>query len=158
MRELVLVRIDDRLIHGQVVTQWMSAVHGSRILIIDEQLLKNAMMVRMLKAVAPTGITVDVKSMADAIEDLKQETEKKENLVILVKVPEVLEALIDNGITIPKIILGGIGLTPQRKRFNKNVSASPDEVACMKRIIQKGVPMYYQLVPSDKAVNVENLF
>ena len=158
MRELVLVRIDDRLIHGQVVTQWMSAVHGSRILIIDEPLLKNAMMVRMLKAVAPTGITVDVEALADAVEDLKQETEKKENLVILVKVPEVLEALIDSGIKIPKIILGGIGLTPQRKRFNKNVSASADEVACMKRIIQKGVPMYYQLVPSDKAVNVENLF
>jgi len=157
MRELVLVRIDDRLIHGQIATQWLSATHGNRILIIDDPLVQNAMMMRMLKAVAPPGIAVDVKTTAEAVEELKKDTENKENLVILVKVPEVLEALIDNGIKIPKIILGGMGLTPQRKRFNKNVSASPDEAECIKRIIKKGVPMYYQLVPSDKAVNVENL-
>lgn len=157
MRELVLVRIDDRLIHGQVVTQWIAASHGNSILIIDDQLVNNVMMVRMLKAIAPPGITVDIKATTDAIKSLKQETQNKENLVILVKIPQVLELLIDNGIAIPKIILGGMGLTPQRKKFNKNVSASPDEVECIERIIQKGVPMYYQLVPSDKAVNVKNL-
>lgn len=158
MRELVLVRIDDRLIHGQVATQWISASHANCILIIDDELVKNPMMMRMLKAVAPPRVTVDVKSTIDAIDSLKQETEKDEKMMILVKVPQILESLIDNGIEIPKIVLGGMGLTPQRKKFNKNVSASPDEIECMKRIIKKGVPMYYQLVPSDKAVNVEKLF
>ncbi len=157
MRELVLVRIDDRLIHGQIATQWIAATHGNCILIIDDELFKNAMMSRMLKAIAPPGVTVNIKTTCDAIEYLKTEPEKKENLMILVKVPKVLEALIDGGIKIPKIILGGMGLTPQRKKFNKNVSASTDEIECMKRIIQKGVSLYYQLVPSDKAVNVENL-
>lgn len=152
-----MVRIDDRLIHGQVATQWIAASHANCILIIDDELVKNPMMTRMLKAVAPPKVTVDVKNTVDAIDRLKQEPEKKENMMILVKVPQVLETLIDAGIEIPKIILGGMGLTPQRKKFNKNVSASPDEIECMKRIINKNIPMYYQLVPSDKAVNVDKL-
>ena len=158
MKNLVLVRIDDRLIHGQVVTQWIKSTHGNRILIIDDALLKNAMMMRILRAAAPPGVAVEVLSQADAIEELKGEPAAGENIVILVKVPAVLEALIDNGISIPRIILGGMGLTLARKKFNKNVAATDEEVECMKRIISKGSSIYYQLVPSDMALNIEKLF
>lgn len=157
MRELVLARIDDRLIHGQIATQWIAATHTNSILIIDDALAKNAMMVRMLTAIVPTGITVHVKPLSEAVEYLKTDTDKKENLMILVKVPEVFEALIDDGIEIQKIILGGMGLAAGRKKLNRNVAASSSEKECMKRIIEKGVPIYYQLVPSDKAANIKNL-
>lgn len=157
MKNLVLVRIDDRLIHGQVVTQWIKTCHGNRILIIDDALLKSTMMMRILKAAAPPGVAVEVLSVEDAIHDLKGEPVKDENIVILVKVPAVLEALLDSGIPIPQIILGGMGLTPNRKKFNKNVAASDEEVACMKRVVSKGSSLLYQLVPSDMPVNVEKL-
>lgn len=158
MKNLVLVRIDDRLIHGQVVTQWLKTTHGNRVLIIDDALLKNAMMLRILKAAAPPGVGVDVLGVEAAIADLKGESPAGENIVVLVKVPSVLEALIDSGIPIPQIILGGMGLTPARKKFNKNVAATDEEVACMKRLVAKGAAIYYQLVPSDMAVNIEKLF
>lgn len=158
MKNLVLVRIDDRLIHGQVVTQWLKTTHGNRVLIIDDALLKNPMMLRILKAAAPPGVAVEVLGVEAAIADLKGESPSGENIVILVKVPAVLEALIDSGIPIPQIILGGMGLTPARKKFNKNVAATDEEVACMKRIVAKGSAIYYQLVPSDMAVNIEKLF
>ena len=116
------------------------------------------MMMRILRAAAPPGVAVEVLSQADAIEELKGEPAAGENIVILVKVPAVLEALIDNGISIPRIILGGMGLTPARKKFNKNVAATDEEVECMKRIISKGSSIYYQLVPSDMALNIEKLF
>ena len=56
------------------------------------------------------------------------------------------------------IVLGGMGLTPKRKKFNKNVAATDEEVECMKRIVAKGVPMEFQLVPAERAINVEKLF
>ena len=158
MKNIVLIRIDDRLIHGQVVTQWIKDTNGNRILIVDDKLVNDRMMMRILKAAAPPGVKVEVMTVADAEKELKQDAVPGENIVILVKVPKVLEELIDAGIPMQKIVLGGMGLPPQRKKFNKNVAATEEEVECMKRIVAKGVPMEFQLVPAERAINVEKLF
>lgn len=46
MKNLVLVRIDDRLIHGQICTQWLKEIHGNKVLIIDEKVPTNPMQIR----------------------------------------------------------------------------------------------------------------
>ncbi|MDR0718679.1 MAG: PTS sugar transporter subunit IIB [Treponema sp.] len=158
MRHIVLVRIDDRLIHGQVVTAWIKQTDGNRILIVDDKLVNDRMMQRVLKAAAPPGISIEVKTILESSDLLKQDPEPKENIIILVKTPEVLESLIEQGVEIKKIILGGMGLTGSRKRFNKNVAITDEEAACIKRIIAKGIVMEFQLVPEESAVNVEKLF
>lgn len=56
------------------------------------------------------------------------------------------------------VILGGMGAKNGRKTFNRNVSASGEEVECFKRIVEGGVEIFYQLVPNDKAVNIRSLF
>jgi len=68
-----------------------------------------------------------------------------------------LEVLIDGGVELEKIILGGMGSKAGRKKFNKNVSASQEEVETMKRIIKKGSSIYFQLVPTEKATDVQKL-
>lgn len=158
MKNMVLIRIDDRLIHGQVVTQWLKDTNGNRILIVDNELVGNRMMQRILKAAAPPGIKVEILTVPDAVTELKKDAVLGENIVILVKYPQVLEEMLDEGIAMKKIILGGMGLTAQRKRFNKNVAASEEEINCIKRIVSKGVMMEFQLVPAERAVNVEKLF
>ena len=46
---------------------------------------------------------------------------------------------------------------PGRKRFNKNVNASDEEVAEFKAIVDAGVPIYMQMVPSDSKVDTKSL-
>lgn len=157
MKNIVLARIDDRLIHGQVVTAWVKQTNATRIVIADDPLTNDSFMQRLLKAVAPPGIVVDILTVEAAADFLKEEPAAGENIIVLVKTPEVIEDLIQRGVALDKVILGGIGAKEGRKRFNKNVSASPAEVECIKRIIDKGVEMYYQLVPSEKAVDVKKL-
>jgi len=158
LRNLVLVRIDDRLIHGQVVTAWIKHTRGNRILIIDDKLVNDRMMQRVLKAAAPPGISVEVLTITDAAVLLKEDASPGENVIILVKTPDVLEKLTELGVVFEKIVIGGMGLTPQRKRYNKSLSASDEEVACMKRLMQKGIAMTFQLVPETGAINGEKLF
>ena len=85
MRNIVLTRIDDRLIHGQVVTAWIKQYPINRILIIDDELSQNRLMQRIYKAAAPMGIEVLIQACTQAIDFLKEEGEKGENLLILVK-------------------------------------------------------------------------
>ena len=155
MRNIVLARIDDRLIHGQVVTAWVKQTNANRIVIADDPLTKDMFMQRLLKAVAPPGIAVDIFTIEAAIKFLTEDPPAGENIILVVKVPEIMEALVDGGVVLDKIILGGMGAKEGRKRFNKNVSASPEEVECIRRILDKGIGMYYQLVPSEKAVDVK---
>ena len=157
MKNIVLTRIDDRLIHGQVVTAWIKQYPINKILIIDDELSKNKLMERIYKAAAPIGIEVIIKTLEDAKAFLKEAPEAGENVMILVKVPEIIEDLLNSDIPIDKVILGGMGAKKGRKTFNRNISASDEEIESFRRIMEKGTEMIYQLVPGDKAVNVKTL-
>ncbi len=157
MRSIVLTRIDDRLIHGQVVTSWCKTTNANAILIVDDALTKDPFMQRLLIAASPPGVEVKVKTVEEAIAYLHEDGLADEKLIVLTKTPFPVEALIQHGIAIDRVNLGGMGIKEGRKRFNKNVSATPEEVDSMKRIIKAGVEIYYQLVPGERSVNIKKL-
>lgn len=157
MRNVVLTRIDDRLIHGQVVTGWVKKTDCSRILVVDDQAAKDVFMQRLLKAAAPPGMLVEARSVADASEWLLQDGEASERVMILVKVPDAIEKMQQAGLAFDEVILGGMASKAGRKKFNKNVFASEEEVACMKRIMEKGTKMFFQLAPEEMPTDVAKL-
>lgn len=157
MRNVLVTRIDDRLIHGQVVTAWIKVYPINKILIIDDELSKNQLMLRIYKAAAPTGVEVVLMNQEDAAEYLLDDPVKGENIMVLVKIPEVIEKIINQGYETSKIILGGMGASEKRKRFNRNVSASEEEIASFRRIIDKGIKIVYQLVPNDREMDIKEL-
>lgn len=157
MKNVLITRIDDRLIHGQVVTAWIKVYPINKILIIDDELSKNKLMTRIYRAAAPAGVEVILKGLDDALHYLHEESEKGENVMILVKVPEIIEAIIDSGFTVNKVILGGMGASEKRKRFNRNISASESEIESFRRIVEKGIEIVYQLVPNDREMNIRDL-
>lgn len=157
MKDITLARIDDRLIHGQVVAFWANEKPINKILIIDNDLPSDAFMSRVYRASAPSGIEVILKNCADGLSFLKGEGEPSERILLLVKVPERIEELIDSGIPLKKVVLGGMGSNDKRRTFNRNVSASADEIACFKRIIEKRTEMVYQMIPSDKPVPLQTI-
>ena len=157
MRNVVLARIDDRLIHGQVVTGWMKVTNGNKIYIVDDKLKQDAMMQMVLKTAAPMGTKVFIQSVEEAVEALKKPEKPNERIVILAKVPQVFEKMLEQGIVLPTIVLGGMGLTAQRQRFYKNVAASSEELECMRRIISHGTEIVYQLVPDEPSKNIKSL-
>lgn len=77
--------------------------------------------------------------------------------MILVKVPQVIEIMQKAGIIFDEVILGGMASKAGRKKFNKNVSASEEEVECMKRIMGRGTKILFQLVPDENPVDVAKL-
>ncbi|MFZ3071130.1 MAG: PTS sugar transporter subunit IIB [Anaerolineaceae bacterium] len=155
MRNIVLARIDDRLIHGQIVTSWCKATSANRILIVDEALSKDSFTQRLLKAAAPSDIAVDILGFDQAVQYLMENDRGEDRIILLTKTPKVMEDLINQSISIKTIILGGMGAKTGRSRLNKNISASVEEVECIKRIISNGTEMFYQLVPAEHPVNVK---
>ena len=157
MKNILIARIDDRLIHGQVVTSWVKVYPITEILIIANDLAKNLLMQRIYQSVAPVGIDVKVLDNLTAVEYLNETSKKNENLLVLVKTPDVFEYLVERGIFLKKIVLGGMGLIPGREVLIKNVSANESEREGLKRLIENGIKVVYQMVPSDKEFEIEKL-
>lgn len=158
IRNIVFARIDERLIHGQVVTAWVGNANCNVICVIDDATARNTMISKLYSRLAPEGTTCGVYSTQAAIDLLLTEpADKEERIMLLAKVPQVFEALINGGVDLKEVNLGGMGLSRDRKPFHDNVSANREEVDSMKRMIEKGVVITYQVAPYSKAVNVRRI-
>ena len=147
MRNVVLTRVDERLIHGQVMTSWLKLCNANVILIIDAGSASNAFLKRILQ----------VMNEADAAAYLKEDSPAGEKVLVLSKTPQPLLAMVRSGIEIKEIILGNMGGAPGRKHFNKSISASPDEIQAFRDLVDAGVYVYCQMVPSDAKEDVKKL-
>lgn len=158
MKNIVFARIDERLLHGQVVMTWVSTVQATKIYVVDDGTAKNSMMCMLYKKLAPAGTTCEVLTVEKAIEVLKGEPENpKEKVMLLAKIPQVYETLIDGGVKIDRVCLGGMGGNSTRSPFIENVSANQEEIDSMKHMIEKGVDVYYQVTSSSKSVDVKTI-
>ncbi|HHT25189.1 MAG TPA: PTS sugar transporter subunit IIB [Clostridiaceae bacterium] len=158
MRNILVARVDDRLIHGQVMTAWVKSYPINHILIIDDELEKNKLLVNVYKAAVPTSIKLSVSNINDGISFLKGDSPIGENLLILAKVPEVFLLLLENDIYFEKLVVGGMGAKAGRKKLIRNLSASLDEIECLKKIEKKNVKTIYQMVPADKEIRLADYF
>ncbi|MBX8938651.1 PTS sugar transporter subunit IIB [Enterococcus gilvus] len=154
MSEIVLTRIDDRLIHGQVMTAWVKKTRANQILIIDEEVAKDDFMSEILKMSAPSGIDILVKGLMDAVTFLKEQESENKRLIILVKAPVTIEELVENGITIDKLVVGGMGAKANRRVLYKNISASDEERTTFKKLIDQGIPVVIHIIPDQKETDL----
>ena len=159
MKNVVLTRIDERLIHGQVATSWLKIRSDPNyILIVDDKLVNDAMQKRLLYIVAEQfNVAVDIKSVDDAAQWLAQDAEPGQNIIVMTKVPGPLLALIKKGIRLPEIILGNMGMAAGRKRFSRNISASDEEIQQFKDILSSGTEIYCQMVPTESKKSIDSL-
>lgn len=156
MLNIVFTRIDDRLIHGQVATAWSKVTNANRIIVVDDEVSKDSFMDMVLKSAAPKGINVDVFSVEDAVPVINGD-DTGENVFILAKTPDTILKLINLGVNLKALNLGGMGAKIGRKQFYKNISMSEDEKQTFKEIISNGVDVFVQIVPDAKQILIEKL-
>lgn len=155
MGEIVLTRIDDRLIHGQVMTAWVKEVNANEIVIVDDGVANDMFLSEVMKASAPSGIDIKVETLESGVEQLKEVSESGRRVIILAKNPGAILYLIENGVDLPKIILGGMGLNSDRKTLYKNIAVTDSEKEELKKIREKGTDLSIHVVPSQKAIELD---
>lgn len=156
MKNLEFVRIDDRLIHGQVVAAWLRSYSNVRhILVVDDETSKDPFMHEMFKLLVPAGITIQIINVEDATTILKGELDKP--TMVIVKNPLTIKRLMDNGIQFEKINIGGMGMTKGRKKLFQNVSSTPEENEIIREMMDQGVTVEIQIIPAAKVVNLKTV-
>lgn len=155
-KNLLFVRIDDRLIHGQVMTSWMKIMPAKQIIVVDNKVAKDEFMLFVLQNAAPKGVKVIALTEEDAIEKLRGGLDVP--TYILTKTPLNLKSLVDAGLDISEINIGGMGMRKGRKTLYKNISANDEERQCFRNFVNQGIRVYIQIVSTSQAIEVSNLF
>lgn len=155
MKNIVLARVDDRLIHGEVVSVWGPALGINRYIIVDDEVASNKLNKRVIKALCPGSARCSIYTVDRAAEVLITPSEdRKEKIMVLVKSPIIFLRLAERGNIFKKINLGGMGMHDGRKPFVKNLSCTEEEVEAIRTLVDRGIHVFYQLVPEQKATDI----
>lgn len=146
---IVGVRIDFRLIHGQVANLWANAKQVSRFMVVDDQLATDDMQKQVLRMACPAAVKLSVLPLAKASANIQAGKYDAQRLFILAKKPETLLRLIESGVQLPEINVGNMSSLNEVKRVGLNIGMDEGDIEAFKKLQEKGIRMYAQMVPSD---------
>lgn len=151
----IFSRIDDRLIHGQVMTAWLQNYKTNRIMIVDDLVAEDEYLKSLIFMVAPVNVQIDIFSVKDASDYLK--TTKFDSIFLLAKKPQTFFLLENHGVELNEIIVGGISAQIGRKQLYKNIFVTDEELDYLKKMMLLGIKVKIQIVPDERGIPLEAL-
>lgn len=152
-------RIDDRLIHGQIVTQWIADSAAKKIIVADDKAAGDPTQQMLLKLTVPGGITLDILTLADAAALLTSDT-SEQNVLLIVRNPKAAFDLVELGYIPKSINVGNISNSRSevgRKRLLAFIYVEPQDVKYLHRLMERGINLEIRAVPADKSIDVNEL-
>lgn len=154
---IVLYRIDERLIHGQVVTGWGNSLGLNRIVLANDQVASNPWERELYLACVPPEIKTTIHSVDEAINLIFQDGFKKEKTIILVDSPFDILRMVEGGIQIDWVNVGGIHSKKGRKKILPYLYLSKEEISAFKRLFLLGVRCECRDVPLAERKDLSTL-
>lgn len=152
MTEIKLVRVDFRLMHGQVVTNWIKQVSADSILIVDDDLANDQFLAQVFLMAAPPGIKVAIRSIEKACNGLKNNVFQNKNLLILFKSIDSLNKAFEKGFRPEKVQIGGLGSGTNKKMISNELSLDEKEAKILKKLEENGTEITFQVTPKDQKI------
>ena len=147
---ITLLRVDHRLLHGQVAFSWTQYVGADCILIAydndpDDELRKTT-----IKLAKPPSVKLVIKNINDSIESIKSGVTDKYNLFIVVESVNDAWRIASAVEEIKSINLGGIKAKEGSKNISKAINLLPEEIEQLQQLVGKGVEVEIRQVPNDR--------
>ena len=134
---IVLARIDNRLLHGIVATQWAGRSGAQRIMIIDDTVANNELTKASMKLARPTGMAISIITEETALNNFKAGKYNDHTVFVLVKKPETLVKLSEIGVKIPELVIGGTVKPAEGEeavKLSQRAFAKPDDIEAYKKL------------------------
>ena len=152
-----LIRIDDRLVHGQVAFTWVPSLGIDCLVVANDTVAKDDFQKMTLGLAKPANVKLLIKSVADTISFLKDEKNKAAKILVLVNSVKDAAALTNGVSEINSINFGGLRAKEKAKLISKAVAVTDDDIALIKALLDKGIELEIRQVPTDEKQKMESL-
>jgi PTS system mannose-specific IIB component/fructoselysine and glucoselysine-specific PTS system IIB component len=153
---LELYRIDDRLIHGQVVVGWGQPLDIGFIVLVDDEVAGSEWEQELYRMGVPPGMDVYFATVAEAARDHARYNQDPRPGILLTGDIASMHRLIEAVAAIRTINLGGIHHRPGRTQRLRYVFLAPDEERALRELARRGVSVTAQDVPAARPIPLED--
>jgi mannose/fructose/N-acetylgalactosamine-specific phosphotransferase system component IIB len=154
---LCLVRIDDRLIHGQVVLGWARALKPDRILVANDRIAKNSWERKFYTSSVPSHIKVSFLGLEETARQLLNNLFKNESVMILIESVEDLYSIVELGVTLNEVNVGGLHYREGSHEVLSYVFLTDEDKSYLRELVKRGVTLLAQDVPGNAPRNINSL-
>lgn len=152
-----LLRIDDRLIHGQVACYWVNATNADTLLIANDKHATNAMLRMSLTVGKPAGCKMEVLTLEKALLYLNDSAYAKRKILLIVGSCQDALTLCQSCPEIKDVDLGGLRFSEGRTSISNQVFLTREDMDCLDQIKTLGKPVYIQEAPSKPKVSLNEI-
>lgn len=151
-----VARIDDRLIHGQVITTWVKNFDIEQVIIVNDKVANDSVQQSVLTMAAPPDLKVVVFGVDKFIDVLKKAEIKRRTMLLFTNSVDV-NKLVENGLKLEKLNVGGMRMQEGRRNLSRAIAVTPEEEQAFKSLINNNVAVEIQMVPKDPIVELKTL-
>lgn len=151
---IVHVRIDDRMIHGQVAAYWSNVLKISRIMVANDAVAADSLQKSVLRMAAPAGVHTSLISKEVAATNIKAGKYDAERVLLILKNPKDALDLINLGVEIKAINVGNMAHKDGTLSVKKSVNLMPEDIDAFRELDSKGVELTAIMIPDDPKTNL----
>ncbi len=154
---IVFTRIDDRLIHGQVVEGWVNFLKATSIMVADDRVASNPLQRSIMEISVPRGLAVSIGSVEDICGRLR-ESNPGERAILLFSTPADVERALKLGLQCTAVNIGGMHFMPGKRKLIDVLAVDEGDLDALRAIAARGIKVEVQTVPTQKPVPLAKLF
>ncbi|MBC1355182.1 PTS sugar transporter subunit IIB [Listeria welshimeri] len=150
------LRVDHRLLHGQVAVSWFNALDVNTILVANDGVAADDFRKSAIRLAKPEAAKLVMKSIDESIDSINSGVTDKYNLLVVVEsVEDAYKLIIGTNGKIPMLNLGGTKQREGTTNFSKAVNLTSEEVEKLTALQTQNVDVFIQQVPNEKKVTFE---
>lgn len=151
---MVLVRIDDRLIHGQVVENWMKFLKINHVIVVNDFVASDRMQKTLFSMAVPDHAKISILTITQAKEAILNGQFEGDKAMLLLVSPQDVLNLINKGVRIKEVNVGGMHYSPDKKQILKAISVSKQDIQAFQELDKLGVHLEARMVPNDEKIDI----
>lgn len=144
---IVFARIDNRLIHGQVVEGWLPVTKVSEVVVVSSSAAASSLMKKMLRMSLPSGYGLNILEGAAAAQYIKEHAQ--EAIFLILEDFASLSCLVESGVKIESVNIGNTKYEEGKKEYGEGVYLNDAELSLVKNLSEKGVKFEVRALPSS---------
>lgn len=154
---ILMLRVDHRLLHGQVAYAWTSYLNVDCILLANDELVSDELRKAAVKMAKPVGVKLVIKTVKDSIKAINSGVTDKYRLMIIAESVSDAVRLMENCPTIKKLNLGNIKAREGARQIEKLFNLLPKEEEELKKLSKQGAEIFIQSVPEVRALDFSKI-
>ncbi|WP_214052976.1 PTS N-acetylgalactosamine transporter subunit IIB [Photorhabdus caribbeanensis] len=153
---ILMTRIDNRLVHGQVGVTWTNSLGANLVLVANDHVAGDLMQQNLMDMVVSDGVQTRYFTLQKTI-DVIHKAAERQKIFIVCKTPQDVLTLVKGGVPIRFVNVGNMHFTEGKRQIHKTVSVDDSDMAVFRELEQLGVTCEIRRVPDEAGEPIAKL-